>query len=78
MEAAKSVALEITSWAVTFCACFVALSAALGGTESAMGHVFEIPGLQVGPHARFVVAILALLVAVSAVPISNAVARALF
>ena len=78
MEAVKTVSAEIIGWGVTGCAAMLALVIALGGVEGQIGELFSIPGLSASPRVRVVVAVLALLVAASAVPISNAIVEALW
>jgi hypothetical protein len=78
MEAAKAVSLEVTGWAVAFCGAFIALAIALGGFEGQLGEMFSIPGLSASLRVRIVLAILAFAIAVSAIPLSNAVSSALF
>jgi hypothetical protein len=78
VEAVKEISAEIAGWGVACCAGLLALVIALGGVEGQIGELFSVPGLSVSPRVRVVVVILALLVAVSAVPISNAVVDALW
>ena len=78
MEAAKSISAEVVGWGIAICAGVVALSFALGGVEGQIGQLFSIPGLSVSARTRVVVVILALAIAAAAVPISNAVAEALW
>jgi hypothetical protein len=54
------------------------VSAEIVGWGVAGWELFSIPGLSASPRVRVVVAVLALLVAASAVPISNAVIEALW
>ena len=78
MEAVKTVSAEIVGWGVAGCAAMLALVMALGGVEGQIGELFSIPGLSASSRVRIVVVILALLIAVSAVPISNAIVDALW
>ena len=78
MEAVKAVSAEIVGWGVAGCAAILALVIALGGVEGQVGEMFSIPGLSASPRARVIVVILALLVAASAIPISNAIVDALW
>ncbi len=78
VEGVKIISAEIVGWGVAGCAAILALVMALGGVEGQIGEMFSIPGLSVSPRVRFIVAILALAVAVSAVPISNAIVEALW
>ena len=78
MEAVKAVSAEIVGWGVAGCAAILALVIALGGVEGQVGEMFSIPGLSASPRVRVIVVILALLVAASAIPISNAVVEALW
>jgi hypothetical protein len=78
MEAVKSISAEIVGWGIALCAAVVGLSFALGGVEGQIGQFFSIPGLSVSARTRIVVAILALVIAVAAIPISNAIAEALW
>jgi hypothetical protein len=75
---ARAISSEIAGWGVALCAAMVALVIALGGVEGQLGELFSIPGLSVSPRLRIVVVILALVVAVAAKPISNAVVAALW
>ena len=78
MEAVRAISAEIIGWGVTGCAAILALVIALGGVEGQIGEIFSIPGLSVSPRVRIIVAIIALLIAASAVPISNAIVDALW
>ncbi|MDY7076729.1 MAG: hypothetical protein SXV54_07355 [Chloroflexota bacterium] len=78
MEAVKAVSAEIVGWGVAGCAAILALVIALGGVEGQIGEMFSIPGLSASPRVRVIVVILALLVAASAIPISNAIVDALW
>ena len=78
MEAVKAVSAEIVGWGVAGCAAILALVIALGGVEGQVGEMFSIPGLSASARVRVIVVILALLVAASAIPISNAVVEALW
>jgi hypothetical protein len=78
MEAVRAISAEIVGWGVAGCAALLALVIALGGVEGQIGEMFSVPGLSVSPRIRIVVVIVALLVAVAAVPISNAVVDALW
>ncbi len=78
MEAVKAVSAEIVGWGVAGCAAILALVIALGGVEGQIGEMFSIPGLSASARVRVIVVILALLVAASAIPISNAVVEALW
>jgi len=78
MEAVKAVSAEIVGWGVAGCAAILALVIALGGVEGQIGEMFSIPGLSASARVRVIVVILALLVAASAIPISNAIVDALW
>ena len=78
MEEVIAISAEIAGWGVAICAAMLALAVALGGVEGQIGEIFSIPGLSVSLRVRIIVAILALLVAASAVPISNAIVDALW
>ena len=78
MEAVKEISAEIAGWGVACCAGLLAVVIALGGVEGQIGELFAIPGLSVSPRTRILVVVLALVVAVAAVPISNAVVDALW
>ena len=78
MEAVKAVSAEIVGSGVAGCAAILALVIALGGVEGQVGEMFSIPGLSASPRVRVIVVILALLVAASAIPISNAIVDALW
>lgn len=68
---------DIMGWGVALCACFLVLAVALGGLEGAIGEAFQIPGLRASIQTRIVLGTLALAVAVFAVPLSNALVRAI-
>lgn len=78
MEAVKAVSAEIVGWGVAGCAAILALVIALGGVEGQIGEMFSIPGLSASARVRVIVVVLALLVAASAIPISNAIVDALW
>jgi hypothetical protein len=74
----RALSAEIVGWGVAACAASLAVALALGGLEGQLGAMFAIPGLHVSPRLRLIVVVLALIAAVSAIPISNAVVRALW
>lgn len=78
MAEVKAISMEIVGWGVAACAASLGLMLALGGVEGQLGAMFAIPGLSVSPRVRLVVVVLTLIVAASAVPISNAVVEALW
>ena len=78
MEEVKTISAEIVGWGMAGCAAILALVMALGGVEGQIGEIFCIPGLSVSPRVRVIMAILALLIAVSSIPISNAIVEALW
>jgi hypothetical protein len=78
VEEVKAISAEIVGWGMAGCAAILALVMALGGVEGQIGEIFCIPGLSVSPRVRVIMAILALLIAVSAIPISNAIVEALW
>ena len=78
MGSVKAISAEIIGWGVAICAATLAVTIALGGIEGQVGEFFSIPGLSVSPRMRVIVVILALMIAASAVPISNAVVGALW
>ena len=78
MEAVKAISAEIVGWGVAACAAILALVIALGGVEGQIGEMFSLPGLSASPRVRIVVVILALVIAASSIPISNAIVDALW
>ncbi len=66
-----AVAMEIVGIAVTVCAAILAVTIALGAFEGQLGAMFSIPGVQATVQGRIVMATLALMGAVVAVPLAN-------
>jgi hypothetical protein len=78
MGEVKAISAQLVGWGVAACAASLAVTMALGGVEGQLGAMFSIPGLSVSPRVRLIVVLLALIIAVSAIPISNAVVQALW
>jgi hypothetical protein len=71
LDAVKAVSKELVGYGVAATACFVAVAIALGGLEGQIGAMFQIPGFNATAKVRVVVCVVALLIAVSAIPVSN-------
>ena len=77
MGAVTDLSKEMVQAGVIACALLLAFGIALGGVEGQLGALLGDPSLGQSAKGRIVVLIVALLIAAAAIPIGNAVARAL-
>jgi hypothetical protein len=78
MEEVTAVSAELVRWGIFFTALLLALGVAAGWLEAELGVALDLPALHVAPRLRIPILVLCLVVAVSAIAISNAVVDALF